>query len=331
MPRKLRDRAEGAFHHVFVRGNRKAEVFRDDDDRRWFLGRLLEVEEETRSLHMAHCLMTNHIHLLFRPGTLGLSRILQRVMGMYAQWFNHRHGHVGHVFQGRFGSRAIESDEDLLWILRYVHRNPVEAGMVPRPELWKWSSHADHLRPVPPRYVREGVAIARSLLSADPNRALVLYRRLVGRADGDYLLPAPGEGREAAALPDPGPDWSTVRPSLEDIARGVEARTSVGLEALRGSGRTPAERAARRYFCRSARREWGFSLHETATFLGRSLSQVSDLAREEGGSGGKGALEVGQRNAEGGDLDRKRGALWRVGLPPEEEGLDSEMGESEGV
>jgi REP element-mobilizing transposase RayT len=284
MPRKLRDREDGAFHHVYVRGNRKDDVFRDDEDRRWFLERLIRVERESGCLHVAHCLMTNHIHLLIRPGGAGVSRLLQRVLGGYCQWFNRRHGLVGHLFQGRFGSRVIDSDSDLLWILRYIHRNPVEASMVSRPEMWEWSSHRDHLRPVPPEHLREGVALARRLLAAEPDRAIILYRRLVERPDGDYLLPVASEF--ASPIRDLPPAPIPSRPTLEALAATVEERFAVARGALRGHGRSAREKEARSAFCRTSTREWGYTLHETSMYLGRSISRVSELAGNRSERGG---------------------------------------------
>ncbi len=277
MPRKLREQEEGAFHHVYARGNRKGDVFLDDEDRRWFLERLLRIEGETSCLHVAHCLMSNHLHLLIRPGEKGVSRLLQRVLGPYSQWFNRRHGLVGHLFQGRFGSRLIDSESDLLWILRYIHRNPVVAGMVPTPEAWRWSSHTDHLRENPPAYIRQGVALSRRLLAADPGRALVLYRRLMERPDGDYLHPLASESEGTAA--DDSPGWSPARPTLEGIAGTVESRYGIAPGSLRRHGRSVEERNARRAFCRSATTTWGFTLAEVSACLGRSESVISALAR----------------------------------------------------
>jgi len=277
MPRKPRDREDRAFHHVYARGNRRGAVFHDDEDRRWFLTRLMRVERDSRAVHVAHCLMTNHVHLLVQPGESGISRLLQRVLGAYSQWFNRRHGCTGHVFQGRFGSRVIDSDEDLLLILRYVHRNPVEAGMVTRPEVWKWSSHADHLLVDPPEYIRDGARFARSRLSEDPHRALVMYRRLIENPDGELLLPVPNEASEPVPK---GPRSSMpARPELEVIAHRLEDLYSLQRGSVRGPGRTRKQTTARRAFCREAVKVHRYSLTETAAFLGRSLSNTSVMLR----------------------------------------------------
>ena len=145
MPRGPRKLVPDGCYHVFARGNQRRAVFHDDEDRRWFLERLWRVEKETSTAHVGHCLMGNHIHLIVLPGTASLSRLVHRVLGPYAQWFNRRHAQVGHLFQDRFGSTILESEEAILWALRYVHRNPVEAGIVRRAAAWRWSSLRDHL------------------------------------------------------------------------------------------------------------------------------------------------------------------------------------------
>ena len=122
-------------------------------------------------MHLAHCLMRNHIHIVVRPGPDGISKLIQRLLCAYARWFNTRHAQVGHVFQDRFGSRPVTGDVDLLWLVRYVHRNPVEAGLVSRAELWPWSSHRDHLRPRPPGYLVGGARMLRDMLAEETGEA----------------------------------------------------------------------------------------------------------------------------------------------------------------
>ena len=277
MPRKARAQEDEAYHHVYARGNRRWAIFIDDEDRRWFMARLLQAEVDSGSLHVAHCLMPNHFHLLVRPGPSGISTLLHRVLGPYAQWFNRRHECVGHLFQGRFGSRVIDSDEDFLTVLRYIHRNPVEAGLVPRPELWEWSSHLDHLRTRPPVRLREGVQLARSRLSEDPERAVVLYRRLVENPEGELLIPLRDEGTPLAMaeMSEGAPD----RPTLEEISRGVEAGFALGACSLRSAARIRPLPEARRAFCLAAVRGHRYTLAEVADFLDRSLSNVSVILR----------------------------------------------------
>jgi REP element-mobilizing transposase RayT len=88
----------------------------------------------------AYCLMTNHFHLVLSLREQTLSRGMHRLNSVFARRFNERHGHVGHVFEARFTSISIESEPQLLEVLRYVVNNPVRAGLCADPGAWPWSS-----------------------------------------------------------------------------------------------------------------------------------------------------------------------------------------------
>ena len=142
MPRKPREDVPGAVHHVTARGNRKQEIFLDVDDRATYLLLLGEVVVLRRWLCLAYCLMANHVHLLIETPEGGLGRGMQLLHGLYAETFNKRHGRSGHLFQGRYGSVRVESDEQLWVTARYIVMNPVEAGLCATAAAWPWSSHA---------------------------------------------------------------------------------------------------------------------------------------------------------------------------------------------
>jgi len=95
--------------------------------------------------------MPNHVHLLLETPLPNLGVGMQRLQSQYAQIFNERHGRTGHLFQGRYGSVRITSDEQLWGVVTYIAMNPVRAGLCRRPEHWRWSSHAHMLagRPAP--------------------------------------------------------------------------------------------------------------------------------------------------------------------------------------
>ena len=140
MPRPLRVQAPGIYH-VGCRGNRKQRIFVDDIDRERYLGLLAEVARKLGWRCLAYCLMTNHVHLVLDVPDGTLSRGMQLLSGRYAQAYNLRHGWVGHLFQGRFFSERVESDEYSLELGRYVVLNPRRAGMVKRAGAWRWSSY----------------------------------------------------------------------------------------------------------------------------------------------------------------------------------------------
>lgn len=141
MARQLRLDFSGALHHVTTRGNERRDIFRDDIDRTMFLTFLGKAVLRFGWSLTAWVLMTNHFHLVIHTAEANLSRGMQWLNGSYAGWFNHRHSRCGHLLQGRFKSRLIERERYFRNVLRYVVLNPVRAGMVERPEQWRWSSY----------------------------------------------------------------------------------------------------------------------------------------------------------------------------------------------
>jgi len=142
MARSPRFKLEGATYHVMNRGNRKALIFEDSQDRRQFLQFLTEVGAEYEVLILLVCLMGNHFHMVVRTPYGNISEFMDKLEGRFAQYSNWRHHHVGHLFQGRFKGIVIENDIHLLTAACYVVMNPVAAGLVERPEAWPWSSYA---------------------------------------------------------------------------------------------------------------------------------------------------------------------------------------------
>ena len=116
-------------------------IFRSDADRMMMLDLIGEAAERHRCRVLAYCLMDNHVHLTMHDLDGDLSKALKYVNGVYAQRFNMRHGRTGHLFEGRFWNSLLETDSYLATATEYVHRNPVEAGIVALPEEYRWSSY----------------------------------------------------------------------------------------------------------------------------------------------------------------------------------------------
>lgn len=145
MPRGPRLDTPLAVHHVWNRGIERCDIFRDDDDRRNFLAR---IERSVRDRHLAiyaWALMPNHFHLLTRTGNLGLSATMRAIEGGYANYFNARHQRAGHLFQNRFKNTLVGEDPYFLELLRYIHLNPLRAGIVANLDdldRYPWTGHA---------------------------------------------------------------------------------------------------------------------------------------------------------------------------------------------
>ena len=130
MPRKARIDAPGALHHIIVRGIERREIFYDNNDRDNFLERLGMVLTDTKTFCFAWALIPNHLHLLLRTGVAPIATVMRRLLTGYAVSFNRRHRRHGQLFQNRYKSILCQEDPYLLELVRYIHLNPLRAGLV---------------------------------------------------------------------------------------------------------------------------------------------------------------------------------------------------------
>ncbi|MTV40408.1 transposase [Duganella radicis] len=141
MNRPLRIEYSGALYHVTARGDRQGSIFRSDSDRLVWLSALGEACTRFNFVVYAYCQMTNHYHLVVETLDGGLSRGMRYLNGNYSQYFNRKHGLVGHVYQGRYTAILCQHDNYLQELSRYTELNPVRARMRSLPEEWPWSSY----------------------------------------------------------------------------------------------------------------------------------------------------------------------------------------------
>jgi putative transposase len=145
MARPLRIVYPGAFYHVTSRGNEQKDVFKSQRDREKFLEYLESATERYGAVVHAYCLMSNHYHLLLETPGGNLSQIMRHINGAYTTYFNIKRKRSGHLFQGRYKAILVEFDEYAMELSRYIHLNPVRAGMVTRPEEYRWSSYINYI------------------------------------------------------------------------------------------------------------------------------------------------------------------------------------------
>lgn len=130
MPRQARIDTSGALHHVICRGIDRQKIFTGKDDYLSFMKRLGDLLIETKTSCFAWALIPNHFHLLLRTGNVPVSVVMKRLLTGYAVNFNRRHKRYGHLFQNRFKSILCQEDAYLLELVRYIHLNPLRAGLV---------------------------------------------------------------------------------------------------------------------------------------------------------------------------------------------------------
>ena len=178
MGRDPRPVADGASYHVMARGNRRQSIFANDDDRGMFLAMLNRVCTRYEWRCLAYCLMGNHVHLALQTPKGNISEGMRDLLGRYAWLHNQANGLTDHLFRSRFASALIESDEQLVAVLRYIARNPRRGGLVERAEDWLWSSYPALLGLAPaPSFFKPHQVLR--IFGRDPDSARRTVQRMV--------------------------------------------------------------------------------------------------------------------------------------------------------
>lgn len=185
MARPLRIKYEGAFYHVTDRGNERREIFQTKKDYERFNQYLMGAKDKYGFLLHGYVLMTNHYHLIIETSKANLNRIMHYINGSYTTYFNRKQGRNGHLFQGRYKAILVDVDHYLLELSRYLHLNPVRAGLVKRPEEYPYSSYRSYIT----REKEEMVHRDRiwGMISEDGRNGAQKYRRFVEEALGKDL------------------------------------------------------------------------------------------------------------------------------------------------
>ena len=144
MPRQARKKSESGIYHIMLRGINQQQIFEDHEDYDKFLTILKECKAICEFKLFAYCLMGNHIHLLLQEGTESLEQVFKRVCGRFVYWYNTKYRRVGHLFQDRFKSEPVDSEEYFWTVLRYIHQNPLKAGLCKRVEDYSYSSYSEY-------------------------------------------------------------------------------------------------------------------------------------------------------------------------------------------
>ncbi len=155
MPIQQRDKSNTGYNHIMIRGNARKDIFMDGQDKMYFIEILKTKKENNRYGLIAFCIMDNHAHLLLQEREEYIANIMKRINVSYVFYFNKKYKKTGHLFQDRYRSEKIEDDSYLLMATRYIHKNPVKAGIVKRVEKYKWSSYK--------AYIEEDTVLAKAI------------------------------------------------------------------------------------------------------------------------------------------------------------------------
>jgi REP element-mobilizing transposase RayT len=192
MGRPLRIHYPGAFYHVTSRGNEQREVFKSQREGERFLTYLASARERYGAAIHCWCLMGNHYHLLLETPDGNLPQIMRHINGAYTTYLNVKRRRSGHLFQGRYKAFLVEADAYALELSRYIHLNPVRAGLAARPEDYPRSSYRSYIgRVATPDWLTTGQVLG--CVAANAGAAPSRYREFVeDRLGKEYESPLQG-------------------------------------------------------------------------------------------------------------------------------------------
>ncbi|OQB21182.1 MAG: Transposase IS200 like protein [Firmicutes bacterium ADurb.Bin182] len=144
MPRTARKKSSSGIYHIIIRGINRQSIFSDEEDYEEFIRILSECKKLSGFNLYGYCLMGNHVHLLIKEGTEAIELIMKRIGTRYVVRYNRKYRRTGHLLQDRFKSEAIEDNGYFLAVLRYIHQNPLKAGLCKSPDLYPRSSYRDY-------------------------------------------------------------------------------------------------------------------------------------------------------------------------------------------
>lgn len=155
MAKKKRVWYSGAVYHITNRGNRRSDIFKDEEDYQVYLTILKQAMEKYSFTVYSYCLMTNHVHMQIATEDVEIWKVMRYINLAYTKYFNNKYNFIGHLFQGRYKAELIENDAYNLQTSRYIHLNPVQAAMVKTPIEYQWSSYGIYMGQVKSDIVTE--------------------------------------------------------------------------------------------------------------------------------------------------------------------------------
>lgn len=285
MARPLRIHVPNGFHHVTLRGNHRQDIFRTAADRD-LLDRLVDdaAHDHGARFH-AYCWMTNHIHAIIQVSDTPLGEVIRSIAGRYARRFQWHIGTTGHLFERRHHAILVDADRYLQVLLRYIHLNPVRAGLCVDPVDYPWSSHREYLGLRRTAWLHTDFALR--LFAQEPGQARARYAEWMGVEDESRW----GQGLLAPHPDNPqvlGNDWFLTR--IRAAAGGHQSRGSfaellqecarkygLSAEAITSNSRSRGLTAARVWLFREAAARGVASISEIARHCRRSESAVRGL------------------------------------------------------
>lgn len=181
MARRPRKRSESGLYHVMLRGINKQAIFESDDDRFQLLSTMKRFVDTKKFILFGYCLMDNHVHLLIQELEDDISNAIKRISSSYVLWYNKKYERCGHLFQERFKSEPVETDNYFMIALRYIHQNPTEARICKELLDYKWTSYREYI--IEPIIIDTELCL--NLFSPDMDRAVDLFIEYMNQNNED--------------------------------------------------------------------------------------------------------------------------------------------------
>lgn len=282
MPRRARVHVSGGIYHVVLRGNAREPIFFRAADRDELNALFAEGLTRYQCRLHAFCWMTNHLHAAIQVSDQPLSGLMCWLGSRYARYINRRRGRTGHLFERRHRAELVSDDEYLLSLVRYIHLNPVTAGLAVGPGQYPWSSHRCYLGEETLAWVT-----TRSILScfaSSVTHARRQYRQFMSTdtdwtPDPDTQVPAPEQERLAdgeLAMPSSSRTANgEMAPCLDDIVKTYCATAGLDPAVVVGPGRQRTASRVRGLICAHALSTGVATLSELAVYFGRAPEVIS--------------------------------------------------------
>jgi putative transposase len=184
VPRQARKKSKSGVYHIMLRGINRQTIFEDEEDKGRFIYILLKCVQKSNANLYAYCLMDNHVHLLLQETEEPISSIIKRISSSYVLWYNHKYSRCGHLFQERFKSENVETATYFRKVLRYIHQNPLKAGLSTNVFKCKWTSIHEYSNPDSILSITESL----HLFSPDQTKSLILFKDYMNKSADDKCM-----------------------------------------------------------------------------------------------------------------------------------------------
>lgn len=269
---------EGAIYHIYQRANNRQHIFENPKHKAFLIKQIKEFNKLYDFQLLAYVIMDNHYHLLIRTNKVSISEIMFSINNVLVKYLNRELDRTGHIFEGRFKSKLVDDEAYLIWLLRYIHRNPVRANLCEIPDEYKWSSHYFYKYGIN-KIVNSDFILG--IMSDDKAAAIRRYISLVEIQEGSDEKADFEKTKQKFELSDSKPQYEVKQTisyreiSLEDILDAMKMEAEIK-ELIKSGSRKRSLTAHKIEFIKEAIKN-KFKLKEIGEFMNTSQSAISNI------------------------------------------------------